>query len=74
MPPLYEQRRILIEENTTLIKRWLSVLDERGKRNVISSMVKKYTLPELRQMRDHVRHQIAIDEHKQGGGDENAGD
>jgi len=60
MPTLYEQRSVLISENTDLILRWLAVLDERGKHNVIRSMVKKYTLAQLRQMQDHVQQQIAI--------------
>jgi hypothetical protein len=59
MPPLYQQRTELIAENTELTLRWLALLTPKGQRNVIESMVRNYTLPQLKRMREHVTEQVA---------------
>jgi hypothetical protein len=55
MAPLWQQRSELIDENTRLICKWLADLDDEGKYNVIHSMVRNFTIKDLRAMRDHVR-------------------
>jgi hypothetical protein len=64
MPPLYEQRSKLIEENTDLIVRWLALLPPDRQRNVIEGFVRRYTLPQLRAMNVHVAEQVAAAEAK----------
>jgi hypothetical protein len=64
MPPLWEQRGELIAENTELTLRWLALLRPEGQRNVIESMVRNYTLPQLKMMNAHVTEQVAKAEAK----------
>lgn len=59
MPPLYEQRAKLIDEVTKLVLEWLSLLDDEGKYNLISSMVRRYSLTDLRSARGHANEQVA---------------
>ena len=59
MPPLYEQRATLIAENVTLILQWLTLLPPEHQRYLIESMVRRYTLAELRAMRAHVAGEVA---------------
>ena len=59
MPPLYEQRSNLISQNVSLIQRWLALLPTEEQRNVIESMVRRFSLPELRAMREHVAAEVA---------------
>jgi len=65
MPPLYQQRAELIEANTDLTMRWLALLTPEHQRNVIDSMVRNYTLPQLKMMNAHVSEQVAKTEAKQ---------
>ena len=59
MPPLYEQRSNLISQNVSLIQRWLALLPTEEQRYVIESMVRRFSLPELRAMREHVAAEVA---------------
>ena len=59
MPPLYEQRSVLCLENTDLILEWLALLEPSGRKNLIYSMVRRFSLPELKDMNAWVKQQIA---------------
>jgi hypothetical protein len=60
MPPLYQQRAELIETNTDLLLQWLTLSSPETQRNIIRSMVKKYTLPQLRIIEVHLRAEVAM--------------
>lgn len=64
MTPLYQQRSELIAANVTLILRWLELLTPEHRRYVIESMVRRFSLPQLRVMQDHVASEIARAEAK----------
>jgi len=60
MPPLWEQRAKLIEENTDLLVEWLSLLAPKGQRNVLRSMVRRFTLPQLSLSNEHMKGEIEL--------------
>ena len=58
MATFHEQRSAYVRENTALILRWLTALDERGKADVIHSLVNHFSLVELGVMNTHVKEEL----------------
>ena len=59
MAALHEQRRQLVEENARLIQQWLALMDAERQLTLLRSMVRTYSLQELRVMNAHIREQLA---------------
>ena len=59
MTALHEQRRQLVEENASLIRDWLALMDAERQLTLLRSMVWTYSLPELKTMNTHVKERLA---------------
>jgi len=59
MTPQYEQRRELVRENATIIRQWLALSDDGTQEEILRSLVKEFSLPDLRKMNAHVKEQLA---------------
>ena len=59
MVPLYIQRDELVKENTRLILEWLALADDCERREIVESMVRRFSLPQLKESNLHVAREIA---------------
>ena len=66
MTPLWEQRDELIKADTKLILQWLDLLDANGRESLMWSMLKRFTLPQLKAIHQHATEQIANELAKRG--------
>lgn len=53
-----EQRIDLILDNTQLILQWLALLDDTRQATLIGSLLRKFSLAELKQSHDHMLQQV----------------
>lgn len=58
MAPLWEQRRNLIDANAKLMREWLRQLPPEQQLNLFESMLRKYSVTELRAMNTHLKAQV----------------
>ena len=58
MATLNEQKRELVNENANLILAWMEKLGAEGSVFVIQSLLKKYSVSDLKTMNAHVKERI----------------
>jgi 16S rRNA G1207 methylase RsmC len=59
MPPLHQQRSVLLDANAKLIREWFRELPPDGQLSVLCSMLSRFSLSDLQTMNAHLQQQVA---------------
>jgi CHAD domain-containing protein len=62
MPPLHQQRSVLLDTNAKLIREWLRKLGPERQLDVLKSLLRNFSLAELQAMQAHVNLQVKSDD------------